>query len=76
MSQNTWGQDKIAKHSVPIEFKQNLTVMGINIYWLVTGNGPMYLSEESIKQETGKNRIVYDRSELFNIRINAGTLSS
>lgn len=42
IAQNTWGQYEIGKRSVPDELKQQLAAMGIDIHWLVTGEGSMH----------------------------------
>lgn len=46
IAQNTWGQYEIGKRSIPDDLKSQLANMGINIHWLVTGDGAMYLFED------------------------------
>jgi len=49
LSQAVYSQYETGKRSVPDDLKQQLANMRVNIHWLVTGNGPMYLnSKESI----------------------------
>ncbi|WP_321300185.1 XRE family transcriptional regulator [uncultured Sphaerochaeta sp.] len=49
LSQAVYSQYETGKRSVPDDLKQQLANMGVNIHWLVTGNGAMYLNfKESI----------------------------
>jgi phage repressor protein C with HTH and peptisase S24 domain len=45
IAQQTYANYETGKVAVPDAFKQQLADMGVNIHWLVTGSGPMYLSE-------------------------------
>ena len=45
IAQNTWGQYEIGKRSIPDDLKKQLADIGINLHWLVTGDGSMYLSQ-------------------------------
>lgn len=45
LSQAVYSQYETGKRSVPDDLKQMLADMGINVHWLVTGNGAMYLGE-------------------------------
>lgn len=46
IAQNTLGQYEIGKRSIPDDYKKKLADIGINLHWLVTGDGSMYLSED------------------------------
>lgn len=46
LSQPTYSKYEMGKASIPDELKQQLAQMGINIHWLVTGQGPMYLEDK------------------------------
>lgn len=46
IAQQTYANYETGKVAVPDAFKQQLADIGINIHWLVTGNGPMYLDSD------------------------------
>lgn len=46
IAQQTYANYETGKVAVPDSFKQQLADMGINIHWLVTGIGPMYLDSK------------------------------
>ena len=52
IAQNTWGQYEIGKRSIPDDLKKQLATIGINLHWLVTGDGSMYLSEYTSTDES------------------------
>ena len=45
IAQSTYGQWEIGKRAIPDEFKLQLAVDGINLHWLLTGEGNMLLSD-------------------------------
>ncbi len=46
IAQQTYANYETGKVAVPDAFKQQLATMGINLHWLITGEGPMYLSDD------------------------------
>lgn len=46
LPQSTYAQYEKGGRSIPDELKMQLAQMGINIHWLVTGDGPMYLDDD------------------------------
>lgn len=43
LMQPTYSKYEIGKAAIPDELKQQLASMGVNMNWLITGQGPMYL---------------------------------
>lgn len=54
IAQNTWGQYEIGKRSIPDDLKQQLADMGINLHWLITGEGPMYLNSDLVMEDNDR----------------------
>ena len=52
LPQSTYAPYEKGARSVPDEIKIKLNEMGINLNWLITGNGPMYVSEESVQMSS------------------------
>lgn len=48
LSQAVYSQYETGKRSVPDELKQQLAAMGINLHWLITGEGSMHLTETDV----------------------------
>jgi len=44
LPQTTYANYELNKRSVPDELKNELASIGINLHWLITGNGDMYLN--------------------------------
>ncbi len=44
--QQTYGKYETGVTSCPDSFKEQLSQMGINLHWLITGQGPMYLDDD------------------------------
>ena len=53
LPQSTYAQYEKGGRAVPDDLKQQLAQMGINIHWLVTGKGPVYLDRSSETQNEG-----------------------
>lgn len=47
MAQNTYGQYEIGKRAIPDEFKSQLAKLGINLHWLITGEGSMFIEKQT-----------------------------
>lgn len=47
MTQTTYSQYETGKRAIPDEFKMKLSEQGVNLHWLITGNGPMHLDGSS-----------------------------
>lgn len=45
MTQTTYSQYETGKRAIPDDFKIKLSEQGVNLHWLITGNGPMHLAE-------------------------------
>lgn len=45
--QSTYGQWEVGKRSIPDEFKIQLSSLGVNLHWLITGEGKMFLNSNS-----------------------------
>lgn len=45
IAQSTYGQWEIGKRSIPDEFKVKLSQIGVDLNWLITGKGSMYVNK-------------------------------
>ena len=45
LPQTTYANYELNKRSIPDELKMNLAAMGINLHWLITGEGEMTLKD-------------------------------
>ncbi len=52
VSRGTFSRYESGLRSLPDEVKQKLLQFGVNLHWLLTGNGPMFLNQESTKPKT------------------------
>ena len=47
INQSTYGQWEIGKRSIPDSFKLQLSSIGINLHWLITGVGSMFIDNKT-----------------------------
>jgi len=90
LSQSTYAPYETGKRAVPDELKQKLAQMGINIHWLVTGEGSMFLDKdfednpEKVLTQTsstfitpkGKSEIVQTQKGVYSVPILTQKLSA
>ena len=48
VAQSTYGQWELGKRSIPDEFKIQLSNIGVNLHWLITGEGQMIKGEAEV----------------------------
>lgn len=55
IAQNTYGQYEIGKRSIPDDFKTMLAESGVDMNWLITGQGDMFTSPSSSSGESDQH---------------------
>lgn len=69
MVQNTYGQYENGKRSIPDELKQLLSdKLNLNLNWLITGQGPMYIGGEPSGEEN-KGISIEKKEDQYNISV-------
>lgn len=79
VAQSTYGQWEIGKRSIPDEFKIQLSNIGVNLHWLITGEGQMIKEEaeaSEFKTPSGKSFPVTNDSAIYSVPILASKVSA
>ena len=78
VAQSTYGQWEIGKRSIPDEFKIQLANIGINLHWLITGEGQMKKDDtvaSEFKTPSGKSYPVSSEAT-YSVPILASSVSA
>lgn len=57
IAQNTYGQYEIGKRSIPDDFKTMLAELGVDMNWLITGQGDMFASPGAATEESDQDPV-------------------